>query len=190
MFAADPASPAPLDAPPPLSPAAPVVLRPGTREDTALLGWMHARSWQVTYRGIMSDDFLAERVFAERDAHWRDKMHEWDPAHGAIWIAERDGNAIAFACVRDNREPQYGVYLDHLHVMPEHKGSGAGKLLIEATERWARERHGRQMYLLVWEANLPARGFYEHRGWYCAEKFEDRLVETTAVACRYVLKLD
>ena len=169
---------------------APVTLRLATRDDATLLGQMHARSWQSTYRGIMADDFLAHRVYAERDAHWQEKMLDWDESHGAIWIALRDGEPIAFASVLDDREPQYGVYLDHLHVMPESKGSGAGTLLVNAAEAWARERGVRQMHLLAWEANLPARGFCEHRGWYCAEKFEDQLVETRAMACRYVFKLD
>jgi GNAT superfamily N-acetyltransferase len=188
MLTAEPTSPVSADTTR-TTHAAPTVLRKGTRDDAALLGRLHACSWQATYRGIMSDDFLDKRVFAERDAHWQEKMREWDPAHGEIWIAERDGEAIAFASVLDDRDPQYGVYLDHLHVRPECKGSGAGSLLIAAAERWTRERGVRQMHLLAWEANLPARGYYEHRGWYCAEKFEDQLVETRAIACRYLLKL-
>jgi GNAT superfamily N-acetyltransferase len=162
-----------------------LTLRTGTSDDAALLGQMHARSWQSTYRGIMSDAFLDHPVLAERDTHWRDKMREWDPAHGAIWIVERDGEPIAFANVLDNQDPQHGVYLDHLHVMPGNKGSGAGKRLIAAAEQWAREHGSRRMHLLVWEANLAARGFYEHLGWSCIEKFEDQLVETRAMACRY-----
>jgi GNAT superfamily N-acetyltransferase len=166
------------------APAA-LTLRAGTRDDAALLGRMHALSWQSTYRGIMSDTFLDHPVLVERDTHWHDKMRDWDPAHGAIWIVERAGEPIAFASVLDNREPQHGVYLDHLHVMPGNKGSGAGKLLIGAAEQWARERGARSMHLLVWEANLPARGFYEHLGWSCIEKFEDQLVDARAMACRY-----
>ena len=167
-----------------------LVIREGSTADASLLGRLHATSWQMTYKGIMSDDFLASRVFAEREAHWQQKMRDWDPAHGDIRIAELDGEPIAFVTIVDDREPQYGVYLDHLHVMPGHKGTGAGKRLIALAEQWARSRGARQMYLLAWEANLPARGFYEHLGWYCAEKFEDELVETRAMACRYILKLE
>jgi GNAT superfamily N-acetyltransferase len=170
----------------PLPAPAVLTLRTGTRDDAALLGEMHARSWQSTYRGIMSDAFLEKPVFAERATHWHAKMQEWDAAHGAIWIAQRGDEPIAFANVVDNVEPQYGVYLDHLHVMPGNKGSGAGTLLIRAAEQWAREHGSRRMHLLVWEANLPARGYYEHLGWSCIETFEDQLVDTRAMACRYV----
>lgn len=144
----------------------------------------------MTYRGIMSDAFLETRVFAEREAHWLKKMETWDPAHGDIRIAELDGEPIAFMTVVDDHEPRYGVYLDHLHVMPGHKGLGVGKRLIALAERFARARNAQQMYLLAWEANLPARTFYEHLGWYCAEKFEDELAEARAIACRYVFKLE
>lgn len=167
-----------------------LVIRVGTPADASLLARLHATSWQMTYKGIMSADFLESRVFAEREAHWQHKMAEWDPAHGEIRIAELNGEPIGFMTVVDDREPQYGIYLDHLHVMPGHKGAGAGKRLIACAEQWARARNARQMYLLAWEANLPARGFYEHLGWYCVEKFEDELVETRAIACRYIYKLE
>jgi GNAT superfamily N-acetyltransferase len=166
-----------------------LMIREGTPADAALLARLHATSWQVTYKGIMPSDFLASRVFAEREAHWHEKMKTWDPAHGEIRIAVRNGEAIGFMTVVDDCEPQHGVYLDHLHVLPGHKGSGAGKQLIAIAEQWARARDAKQMHLLAWEANLPARGFYEHLGWYCAEKFEDTLAEARAIACRYVLKL-
>lgn len=171
----------------PVTPAASaeLTLREGTRDDAALLGRLHARSWQATYRGIMSDTFLDGPVLAERNAHWHEKMQTWDPAHGAIWILERDGEPIAFVNVLDNHEPQHGVYIDHLHVMTGNKGTGAGKRLMAAAEQWSRERGAVRMHLLVWEANLPARGFYEHMGWTCIEKFEDQLVETRAMVCRY-----
>ena len=196
MFAADPHASAPKRASSDSTDKASssalsdaLVIREGTPADASLLARLHATSWQVTYKGIMPADFLASRVFAEREAHWHEKMKSWDPAHGEIRIAQRHGEPIGFMTVVDDHEPQFGVYLDHLHVLPGHKGSGAGKQLIAIAEQWARARDARQMYLLAWEANLPARGFYEHLGWYCAEKFEDTLAEARAIACRYVLKL-
>ncbi|HTJ92452.1 MAG TPA: GNAT family N-acetyltransferase [Pararobbsia sp.] len=138
----------------------------------------------------MNAEFLASRVFDEREAHWQQKMAEWDPAHGDIRIVELNGLPIAFITIVDDHEPQYGVYVDHLHVLPGHQGVGAGKRLLAHAERWARARDVRQLHLLAWEANLPARGFYEHLGWRCVEKFEDQLVDTRALVCRYIVRLD
>lgn len=55
--------------------------------------------------------------------------------------------------------------IQSIAVDPEFQGSGAGKLLMQAAERAARERGFERMHLTVHRENESAIGLYENLGW-------------------------
>lgn len=66
-------------------------------------------------------------------------------------------------------DSEWGASLDNLHIRPEFRGQGIGRLFAE-TVRWViREDPKRRIYLWVFEANDPARRFYE--------KFRGKVIE-------------
>jgi ribosomal protein S18 acetylase RimI-like enzyme len=50
-------------------------------------------------------------------------------------------------------------------VSATHRGSGIGRTLMDAAQRWSRDRGAREVWLDVWEFNAAAIGFYEALGY-------------------------
>lgn len=57
------------------------------------------------------------------------------------------------------------LYIDDLCVDKDHRHTGAGRLLMEAAEEFARETGCYNITLNVWEFNENAKAFYEHLGY-------------------------
>ena len=55
-------------------------------------------------------------------------------------------------------------YLEDLIVVPEHRGKGYGKMLLEATADYARKAGAKRLDLQVLDWNEPAVRFYEKMG--------------------------
>ncbi len=56
------------------------------------------------------------------------------------------------------------AYVEELYVVPEQRGRGLGRALLEAAMRWARERGARHIDLTTGEADTAARALYESAG--------------------------
>lgn len=57
-----------------------------------------------------------------------------------------------------------GLYLEDLFVLPDYRGQGVGKSLLQATIDLARERHCGRVEWSVLDWNAPAIAFYERMG--------------------------
>ena len=132
--------------------------------DCRAIAHLHAESWRTTYRGIMSDAYLDGDVFTERQAHWQNRLGK--PIENQyVLVAENEGQLLGFVCVYGADNAKWGSLIDNLHVRPDLKGQGIGKQLIQKAMVWAKENYPNTgVYLWVFEANLPSRGFYEAMG--------------------------
>lgn len=157
---------------------------PGDAEAVARL---HARSWREHYRGSFSDAFLDGDLVGERLRAWRERLEA--PSAGQHVRLALDGTElIGFVCVYGDHDPEWGSFVDNLHVAAEAKRRGVGASLMRGAGSWlARTWPERGVYLWVLEANAPARRFYERIG------ARDAGVETTQThggavvrSCRYV----
>lgn len=82
-------------------------------------------------------------------------------------IAERDGAAIGFALFFHNFstfEGRPGLYLEDMFVVPEARGSGAGRMLLQRLAALAIERDCARLEWWVLDWNAPAIGFYRKIG--------------------------
>ncbi len=141
-----------------------ISLRVATAQDAALIGRLHALSWRSAYTNVLSADYLAGPVMEERARVWAERYAAADPSLHVI-LAEEAGEALGFVGIYGGQDPERGTLVDNLHVLPSAKGRGVGALLLRAAARWALAhypQHG--LYLTVWEANTPARGFYRRMG--------------------------
>jgi GNAT superfamily N-acetyltransferase len=163
-------------------------LRRAGLADAPVLADIHARSRAATYRGLLADDYLDLHMPAEMPGYWQARMQELSAGAGAAWIAERAGEAVAFACALAP-DAQASVLVDNLHARPDRKGGGAGTLPLEAVAAWARTHGAQALHLLVIEGNDAAIGFYEHRGWRRSERLDDEMGGRPIVAFKYVLRL-
>ncbi|QQX87535.1 GNAT family N-acetyltransferase [Cupriavidus necator] len=151
-----------------------LALIPATAADAERLAAMHAASWQHTYPGILPAAYLQEQAYPERLAAWRARMLDGADGPAEVTLAMVDGEAAGFACLLPDAEPQFGIYLDNLHVLPAFHGHGLGKrLLAHCAQRVAGHWPGRPLFLYVLEDNTQAREFYRRLGGEESDVFED-----------------
>jgi ribosomal protein S18 acetylase RimI-like enzyme len=142
------------------------VVRRAIASDVERLAVVHVRCWQETYRGMLSDQFLAAQGPETRLPLWRHLLEAAEPAHA--WVASDDGTVVGFAGAR--REPAGVSWHDFpppssgdlelwgLYLLASHQGLGLGRRLLEAAL-------GRSTASL-WVAadNARAIAFYRHFG--------------------------
>jgi GNAT superfamily N-acetyltransferase len=137
-------------------------IRPATVDDAEAIAQLHVRSWQVAYRGLVSDDYLDAIDWRERAALWRDLADAGSPVRTAVVVDGGLTGFIAWGPVRDEDpadadQEVYAVYVD-----PERWRSGYGRLLL--THALATVRDSAAVILWVLAGNHRARAFYERHG--------------------------
>lgn len=138
--------------------------RNATLHEAETIADLHARSWQTAYQGILSDDFLEKEVIQNRRELWQ-KRFENPLENVFLYVAEENDELKGFVCVYANDDEQWGSLVDNLHVLPEVKGQGVGKQLIQKAASWVIDHYpDSKLYLWVYEKNHKAIGFYEKMG--------------------------
>jgi GNAT superfamily N-acetyltransferase len=89
------------------------------------------------------------------------------PAGHAAWVAEADGQVVAFADVlpsRDDDADDTTGEVPMIYALPRAWGSGAGRELMAAAVEGLRGAGFRSVTLWVLDSNGRARRFYERAG--------------------------
>ena len=167
--------------------SAPFLLRSARIDDADAIAALHALSWQRTYRGMMTDEFLDRRALANRRQVWHDRLQA-DNVNQFVSVMEQSSGIVGFVCAYAHHDPVWGSYVDNLHVSYECHGHGLGRALMRSVARWLSDTAPRDgVYLWVMEANASARAFYDHLG---ATNAGTELMEDPgggrAPNCRYV----
>lgn len=132
--------------------------------DTDAIALLHTRSWRENYRGSFSDSFLDGELPEERIRVWRARLAD-PPENQLVQLAFDAADLVGFVCAYGAVDPEWGSFIDNLHVAREAKRSGIGASLMRQAGAWLDSRypdHG--IYLFVLEANTSARRFYERLG--------------------------
>jgi ribosomal protein S18 acetylase RimI-like enzyme len=132
--------------------------------DAEALAWLHARSWRENYRGAFTDVFLDGDLPGERLRVWRERLGD-PPDNQFVQLAVDGENLGGFVCAYGGHEPQWGSFIDNIHVAGASKRSGIGSSLMRQAGAWLSLHYpGLGIYLWVLEVNSSARRFYEHLG--------------------------
>ena len=132
-------------------------IRSGERSDVPLIAELIrglARYERLEDEVTMTEAKLDHALFGER-------------AYAETLIAEDDGKPVGFALFFHNFSTflaQPGLYLEDLFVLPEQRGTGVGKALLERLAQIAVERGCGRMEWAVLDWNESAIGFYERLG--------------------------
>lgn len=105
-------------------------------------------------QAVFTEERLRETLFGER-------------SYAEVLIAENDGLPVGFALFFHNYSTflaKPGIYLEDLFVLPEMRGLGVGRLLLERLAAIALERDCGRLEWSVLDWNEPAIGFYKKLG--------------------------
>jgi ribosomal protein S18 acetylase RimI-like enzyme len=128
-------------------------IRRAVDADRPAIARLHTASWQDTYRSILPDSLLDDRLPAIMSERWANQAI--GPSD-AVLVAEDDAAIVGFAATWDG-EP---VYIDNLHVAPEARSRGIGSRLLAETARHflAIGRKGALLHVVA--VNRRARDLY------------------------------
>jgi ribosomal protein S18 acetylase RimI-like enzyme len=136
--------------------------RPAKASDASSIAAIHTRSWQLHYRGAMSDQYPNHEASAERDRFWTVRLTDHQGQIQTI-VAYNSKQLTGFCCLEPDIHPKDGYYLDNLHVIPEATGKGIGKSLMQKSAALLlQERPDGRIYLWVLADNTDAISFYYH----------------------------
>jgi len=139
-----------------------LTVRPARVEDAAQMARVNVRSWQETYRGLMSDAVLDDPgLVAARERFWTAALSDERYRENRVAVAERDGELVGIAMSGPPLDPG-AAWVRQLYVLYVHAadhGTGAGLALLDAVldpEEW--------VVLWVADPNPRAQGFYRKHG--------------------------
>lgn len=148
---------------------------------------IHVFGWRSAYRGIVSDDFLFNKMIVAKRMNYfqksvsdkTDESYVYDDgivkAILTIGICRDESKASAFEL--------WGIYVD-----PFMQKQGIGSKMVKFCEEKALERGFKYVYLWVLEKNLSARRFYEKLGY--LPDGEQKFIESLGVTeIRYYKKM-
>jgi ribosomal protein S18 acetylase RimI-like enzyme len=146
-------------------------IREASAADVEEIARLHLASWSTAYRGIVSDEFLAGVTLESRITRWGQAVASSDS--GTI-VATEDGSILGVCHFGPRRKPPATstgeVYA--LHIRPELRRRGVGKLLLDAAVTRMAQRGNDGAVLWVLRDNAQARRFYEAQGWsFTGEEF-------------------
>jgi ribosomal protein S18 acetylase RimI-like enzyme len=130
--------------------------------DAAVIGALHAASWRIAYRGLLTDVYLDNDLDGERKKYWARKMVSLKPGEFVL-LAKADSVVVGFISVLDIPEAGYSALIDNLHVTPQLKGLGVGSTMMRAAAKRLIAENRHNFYLWVLEGNIPAEKFYVAR---------------------------
>jgi ribosomal protein S18 acetylase RimI-like enzyme len=138
-----------------------VRIRPAHIEDAEAIANLHANSWRVAYRGILSDEFLDNEVATDRLKTWQDKFN-CAKNNQKIWVAEDSDDLAGFICIYGDEHETLGTFIDNLHVAAAHQGQGIGRQLMHTVAEWVNHHcASKGLYLEVLADNQQAQRFYQ-----------------------------
>ncbi|HZQ85381.1 MAG TPA: GNAT family N-acetyltransferase [Acidimicrobiales bacterium] len=138
--------------------------RAATADDAGAIARLHADSWRIAYRGMLSDEYLDGPLYDDRLTVWTERMAHQGP-HQFTLVADDAGALAGFAHTFTDESETWGSYVENLHAAPDRKGQGIGTRLMAETAAWV-EANARlkSLYLFVLERNTNAQHFYDAVG--------------------------
>lgn len=133
-----------------------VTIRFAERKDTALILWFIkelAVYEKMADEVVATEEMLAERLF--------------DKGQAEVLFAVADGKEVGFALFFHNFSTfvgRAGLYLEDVYVLPEQRGKGYGKALLQTLAAIAVERGCGRMEWTCLDWNTPSIAFYRSLG--------------------------
>ncbi len=143
-----------------------MLIRPATTRDARGIARVQMRGWQVGYRGIVPDAFLATFTIEALTNRWLSNLAEGRRLQTIVAAAD-DGVILGWAGYGANQSdlPVEIGEVGGLYVDPDSWDGGIGGALLTAAEQGLVEDGYGRAILWTLAENERTRRFYENRGW-------------------------
>ncbi|MBF8781349.1 GNAT family N-acetyltransferase [Pseudomonas fulva] len=98
--------------------------------------------------------------YREFDLLWVDEAFDQAWSWREQWLIARQGRRLGFCSLSQDRQ---ALFIRELHLLPEERGRGVGRWVLECLAGWAAQRHLPLLRLMVFRSN-PARRVYARHG--------------------------
>lgn len=131
------------------------IIRQATTEDIPQIKLLFAEMLKAVYQ--------KQEVGGYPDGYLENKF--LSPTYNQIYVADLQGEIIAYLSVECHFERENFLYLDDISVAPQYRRSGIGTALISCAHNYARQLYINKVYLHVEAANMPALSLYKQLGY-------------------------
>jgi GNAT superfamily N-acetyltransferase len=155
------------------------MIRPALEADAEALGVLGRQTFVDTFVEGFGIPYPADDLAAFLDASFgagaiRSKLQE---PGAAWWVAERDGELLAFANTGPNTLPHPDARPSHaelrrLYVARAAQGLGLGTKLLAVALGWMETHTDGPLWIGVWSGNLKAQKLYEAYGFGKAGEYQ------------------
>jgi ribosomal protein S18 acetylase RimI-like enzyme len=150
-----------------------MLIRPACLADAEVIAQVRNHTWRVTYRGLLSEAYLAALDDEKTAQHWREILSAQE-RQGFTFVAEAGGQVVGFCLAGEGRHdaPVAEGEIYALYVLPRFQGRGAGAALLACTVRRFLKQGMSSMRVWVLKGN-PAEIFYQKMGavFLCEQRF-------------------
>lgn len=146
-----------------------MIIRPATIDDARGIAEVHVRSWQVAYRGLLPDSFLASLSVEKREAMWAKLLAAGTPSLVVAEVARQIVGFSVFGRCRDEGVGPTDYELEAMYVSPAHWSTGVGRKLWQSSKETLLKAGATSISLWVLAENERAIQFYRAAGFYAED---------------------
>lgn len=140
------------------------MIRKASENDAKEIAEIIVSSWKITYRGIISDDFLDNMSVEKMTNRWEENIKSPNESNN-IYVYEEENKVLAimrFGKV-DNMQSKNGE-IHVLYVKPDLKRNGIGTKLVNYAKQNLLKQGYKKMEIWCAKGNEPSIKFYEKMG--------------------------
>ena len=149
-----------------------LIIETATAADSAAIANLQYRSHTISFREFARLEWCDSRKLDDYLATWASHLESASDDR-RTFVAREDGKIVGMVSVDESKKADGSADLHGMHVDPDIRGRGIGRLLMEAVHRYISDRGYHQTTLGCLEPNTYARKFYEQSGFAIVKHFHE-----------------
>jgi len=146
-----------------------LIIRKANPDDALGINIVQAFVWKTTYRGLIPEDKIENKIIAIKDKYqkWKEtiKMSLIDSSTSGYYVATIDNTIIGFITYFEAKDEEYAGYgeIGAFYILKSFQGLGIGKkLFLKAFEDLSKK--GFKKVIIKCVKDNPSVEIYEHLG--------------------------